>query len=404
MGAGCERSRVVLCGAARALDSCAPYILQASGMEGPDTVRVRAREGDEVEWSRKAARRAGTLKDQMDDAPPDDDVYPAPAVSAAVLRALGELCEPDYVYPSSLEQLSVPELLSLVEGANFLAVDQTAIAHAQRALAARLNGKSAEALCAMLGSAADFDSAEERAAALAEPMFMPAAAAAASTSSTAGSPALQPQASLLGVSDDSQEMALAMVDVGTLAELKGVSRSWCELSRRMLCSRLCLTMGQPPPGQLSDVTALNVECLAAGSRLWEATVAGRLLANLTRLHGYGFEVDVSAVRATQLPTQQVTRGQPLGGRALRSCITPVDGEPPTKLLLAAVACAAQGDVWSIPVRQLRENVILGALDLSSRDLGPTGARLLSCLLPCATTLVSLKYATWRPALPTVSSR
>ena len=375
-------------------------------MEVPDTIRVRAREGDEVEWSRKAARRAGTLKGLMDDAPPDDEIYPGPAVSAAVLHALGELCEPDYVYPSSLEQLSVPELLCLVEGANFLAVDQTALAHAQRALAARLNGKSAQALCAMLGSAADSGSAEERAAeraaALAESSFMPNDPS-GDTASTAEPLTAQSQPSIFGVSDDSMAVALAMVDIGTLVELKGVDHSWREHSRRELCSRLCRNAGQPSPTQLSDVTDLNVECLAAGGRLWEATVAGRLLPSLTRLHGFGFVVDVAAVRAAQLPNG-VTHAQTFGGRSLRGCITPEDGEPPIELLLAAVACAAQGHVWCIPVQRLRENIALGALDLSQLGFGPTGARLLSCLLPCATTLVSLKYAATRSALPTNSSR
>lgn len=368
-------------------------------MEVPDTVRVRSREGEEVEWSRKAARLADTLADQMADAPPENDVYNAEVVPSAVLRVLAELCEPDYAYSSTLEQSSVPDLLAVVNGANFLAVSPEALKHAQRAVATLLNGKSAEELCALLNTAADFGSAEERAAVLAEPIFVPAGeAAGAPTDSAAfpaGPPALQSQPSLLGVNDDSRELALAMVNVGTLAELKGVNRSWCELSRRCLCSRLSPNAGQSLPAQFSNITDLNVECLADCGRLWDATVAGRLLPSLTRLHGFGFVVDVAAVRTAQLPTG-VANGRPLGGHALRACITPSDGEPPLELLLTAVACAAQGVVWAIRVRELREDISLGALNLSSHHIGSTGAQLLSCLLPCATTLVSLKYAAARP--------
>ena len=353
-------------------------------------VRIRSREGEEVEWSRKAARRAGTLRNSMDDAaPPDDDVYPAEAVSATVLHKLRELCEPDYVYSADLEHLPVPELLGLIDGANFLAADQ-ALIHAQHALAAQLNGKSAEELRALLGVANDVYSVEERAAALAEAAFTPEFQPAVATGANyLEPPMLQRPPSLLGISDDSKEVALEMVDVGTLAEIKGLSQSWRAIARRVLCSRLCQRAGQPTPMQLDDVTDLNVECLAASRRLWEATSAGRLLPSLTRLNGFGFMVDVLAVRAAQLPAE-ADNHQALGGTALRGCITPSDGEPPLELLIAAVACAGQGTVWGIPVQQLRGNSAIGHLNLARRDVGSLGVQLLSCLLPCATTVASLK--------------
>ena len=36
--------------------------------DGQERVRLRAREGEAFEWTRRVARRAGTLKDMMDDA------------------------------------------------------------------------------------------------------------------------------------------------------------------------------------------------------------------------------------------------------------------------------------------------------------------------------------------------
>ena len=80
------------------------------------------------------------------------------------------------------------------------------------------------------------------------------------------------------------------------------------------------------------------------------------------------------------------------GDTLRSCIQG-EGDPPDELLLAAVACAASGKVRGVPVQQLREDDAIDALDLESFDIGVTGARLLGLMLPAATSLRSLKYAT-----------
>ena len=87
--------------------------------EGPERIRLRAREGEAVEWTRRVAQRAGTLKDMMDDAPTDDGVYPVPMIAAAELAMLREMCEADSM-PARLEQCSISELFRLVEGASFL--------------------------------------------------------------------------------------------------------------------------------------------------------------------------------------------------------------------------------------------------------------------------------------------
>ena len=87
--------------------------------DGQERVRLRAREGEAVEWTRRVAQRAGTLKDMMDDAPTEDGVYPVPTIAAEELAVLREMCEADSM-PERLEQCSISELFRLVEGASFL--------------------------------------------------------------------------------------------------------------------------------------------------------------------------------------------------------------------------------------------------------------------------------------------
>jgi len=73
--------------------------------------------------------------------------------------------------------------------------------------------------------------------------------------------------------------------------------------------------------------------------------------------------------------------------ALRGCVAG-EGEPPLELLLAAVACAASGEVLCIPVQQLREGDLV-ELDLSRRRISVDGVRLLVLLLESNSTLQSL---------------
>jgi hypothetical protein len=146
-----------------------------------------------------------------------------------------------------------------------------------------------------------------------------------------------------------------------------------------------------------------VECLNEAGRPWEVVVAGRQLPQLARLHGYGFVVDVQAVRDAYPPEAEDDDDEeedddeaPLGGDTLRSCIRG-EGDPPHELLLAAVACAASGTVRVVPVYRLREDDAIDELDLfdsPSRGLiGVTGATLLGLMLPAATSVRNLEYAT-----------
>ena len=368
-----------------------PTLTTIKMTDGQERVRLRAREGEAVEWTRRVAQRAGTLKDMMDDAPTEDGVYPVPTIAAAELAVLREMCEADSM-PARLEQCSISELFRLVEGASFLDAPG-ALNHAQCALATRLNGKRADELRELLGATDDFGSAENRVAALAEPAFSPGGQLSVATAgSAAGPPALQPQPSLSGmaVTDDAKEVALGMVDVGTLAELKGVSQSWLALARRVLCSRLSRCEGLPAPTQLAEITDLNIKVLVDAGRPWEAAAAGRMLPSLARLRWEGFEVSVAAVREVDLETPRQER-EFLGGRAkaaLLSCIEG-EGEPPLELLLAAVACAGSGEIRGIPVQMMRDDSV-SELDLQERNIGVEGGMLLAHLVPIMGALTKIE--------------
>ena len=175
-----------------------------------------------------------------------------------------------------------------------------------------------------------------------------------------------------------------------------LSGAWRARARRELCNRLCRREGQPEPAGVDSITDLDVECLNEAGRPWEVVVAGRQLAQLARLHGYGYVVDVQAVREADLRGEEEGDEEdevaPLGGVALRSCIQG-EGQPPDELLLAAVACAASGTVRGVPVQRLREDDAIDELDLRDSGIGDFEATLLGLMLPAATSLRSLEYAT-----------
>ena len=168
---------------------------------------------------------------------------------------------------------------------------------------------------------------------------------------------------------DERNAVLQEVDAAALCQLKAVSAAWCTHARRELCTRLCRYEG-------ASITDLDVECLNNAGRLWEVVIAGRQLPQLARLRGYGFVVDVQAVREADLgrdgwaPAPEQLDAPP-GGTALRSCIQG-EGDPPRELLLAAVACAASGTVRRVPVQRLREDDAIGSLNLDHAHCLPLG--------------------------------
>jgi hypothetical protein len=347
------------------------------------SVRVSGREGEEVVWSRKAARRAGRLTNWLDDLNPSEDtIFPVEETCATVLRTLGAMCDDDWS-ASCLDECSPTQLATLIEGASNLLAEQ-ALEYAQTAFACRLDGKCVNELRELLGAVDDFESDEERVAALAEPAFMP------------DSPMPQlTTAAALPVNDDAAEAALGKVGVATLIELKGVNRAWRALGRRALCSRLCRREGHADPRQLHDITELNLELLIEAGRPWEAARAGRLLLHLERLTGYGFVVDVAAVRQVKLDDDgreeeeeeeeqlpiPLLRGP--AKHALCSCVTG-EGEPPLDLLVGAIACAGSGRIRGISVQRLRADAFTNIewwFDLAENCIGPKGAILIASFIP-----------------------
>ena len=155
------------------------------GIDSSRRIRVRGREGEEIEWSRAAAVRSGRLSYWLNDIEsPEDDVFPIPNVSSAVLREIGVMCEADWS-AERLDGCSLAELATIVEGAIILDAE-LALGYAQAAFAKRLDGKRANELRLLFGAVDDFESdagprtraraqraRDERVEALAEPAFTP---------------------------------------------------------------------------------------------------------------------------------------------------------------------------------------------------------------------------------------
>ena len=110
--------------------------------------------------------------------------------------------------------------------------------------------------------------------------------------------------SLLAAAKDVLEAVLQEVNATALRQLKAASVAWRAHVRRELCNRLWVRLsrreGQPAPAGVDSITDLDVECLNEAGRPWEVVVAGRQLPQLARLHGYGFVVDVQAVREADI--------------------------------------------------------------------------------------------------------
>ena len=164
---------------------------------------------------------------------------------------------------------------------------------------------------------------------------------------------------------DVLEAVLQEVDAAALRQLKAASVAWCAHVRRELCNRLWIRLsrreGQPEPAGVDSITDLDVECLnVEAGRPWEVVVAGRQLPQLARLHGYGFVVDVQAVREAYSPEAEDDDDDeeeededdvaPIGGDTLLSCIQG-EGQPPhtsccSRLWPARRLGGCTGFLWS----------------------------------------------------------
>ena len=287
-----------------------------------------------------------------------------------------------------------------------------------------LSGKSADVLRMLLVAHDDLGD-QEKEAALKEASFTPPET---QTIIVARPSPLAHSVSLAmdeGADGEGNAMAcLKRCDTQTLLQLKAVSVSWQQRARRTLFGRLCSSQG-PRPQRLDDVEEIDVEELQYVGR-HEAVAAVRQMPNLARLRGYGFTVDLQALRQAALrgadsgpdgeedagsdgeedagsedeedTDSENKRAVPARGTTLRihhgadlrSCISP-SGEPPYKLLLVAMACAGSGVVLNIPVQRLRDDASLVVLELKSKNIGigEERAQLLAHLLSGNTTVTTL---------------
>ena len=230
-------------------------------------------------------------------------------------------------------------------------------------------------------------------------------AAASSANAALAPPVLGRSMSFALGSDDAIEAALKYAPVSMLCMLKDVSLAWRQRARHALCSRACAMNGTGPttPARREDITDLNVEFLIGAGRSCDVVAAARLLPGLARLHGYGYVVDVAAVRGAELRGGQVSGSLyddeavlvMLGGAALRTCITPAEGTVPRALLVAIIASLARGTVARVPVQMLREESTGAELDLRNKAIDWLGAALLALLLEKNQTLLELEYVAAR---------
>ena len=325
---------------------------------------------------------------------------------------------------AQLTCISPTELTAVLNAANFLAASNVLVAVA-RELCRRFLApdKSVDELRVALGvSKTESLRKDKQAAVLREPAFTPAAPYAAPSFSSRPQtrqcsrhlPVLQ-QSLLAAIDDDLLELVVHEADTATLCRLKAVSMPWLARARRALCARLCCREGHPIPTNTGNIESLNLEHLSAANRLDEAALAGCQLPNLTWLCGYGFEVDVAAVRKVEFDVYCITDDQraefswdgsednantrgSLNGDALRNCFSlePLRdgallccGMPPREMLLAAVACAGSGAVFGIPLQELREdggNIPIGELRFDDMNLtlsqdARDAAHLLALVMP-----------------------
>ena len=219
--------------------------------------------------------------------------------------------------------------------------------------------------------------------------------------------------------DDLIAQVVKSTDTSALCDVKAVSKAWCSRARQELHTRVCSYVGEDIDGAWN---ALDVQGLRRAGLAHQVVAAGRELRNLAWLHGYGFWVDVPAVRLALVsgPFRQCSatglsswdedasldslstlwRGP--GAAALRACFstptTALLGRPPRKLLLATLAFAGSGTLLGIPVRHLRHLRDVdeseadyndafdfegdhAELDLSDRTMNADGVKLLALLLP-----------------------
>jgi hypothetical protein len=379
-------------------------------------------DGEELQFSRDAVRRAGFLKDMIEHT--EGNVLRVERAAPPVSLVIAQLASTSHGEASlPLADVALEELVCAMEAANYLYASEAFKVLATE-LFRRADGLDVHALCEMF-CVRNEETIPQTAHALmlAEPLFEPEGDGApeessqeddkeSSSSMVAPPPLRHSVASQLG-SEDAIRAALEYAPTALLRTLKAVSSAWKLRARHQLCSRVCPLAARPlddagrpatVPKRREDVTAIDVEYLIGEGCPWEVAAAGQMLPGLTKLLGYGFTVDVAAVRQAELGAEgegdedhdedhdvRDTLSRVLCQEALRACIAPEEGEVPQKLLLAAVALAASGTIGGIPVQQLREGSVK-ELDLRDCHLGHVATRLLAMMLPINGALTKLSLA------------
>ena len=129
---------------------------------------------------------------------------------------------------------------------------------------------------------------------------------------------------------------LEQLDMLTLLNVKGVSKTWRTKARSVVWAWLCRREGQPVPASRVAVTDVDIEPFvkADGPDVAHVGEAMVRFPNLARMHAHGFVVDVAAVRG--LGPAPVFYGMQHVLQPVRGCIGG-EGEPPGGLLLAVRA-------------------------------------------------------------------
>ena len=380
-------------------------------------------DGEEIQLSRAAASRAEFLRDMMEDstgvvlcvelaAPPVCLVAEVLKHRAAAAAGMGG----EVTFPS-LADVAPEALMDATEAAHRLFASE-AFAALAKELFRRMEGlDDVEAVRQMLGVRDEEAIAKaDCASILAEPLFEPEGEAATSPeggvpSSNTGASAPPPLGCSMSIRLGSDDAILAVLEHAPtvlLRTLKVVSNAWKLRARHELCSRACPVAARPldaagrpatVPTRRDDIQGIDAEFLIHAGRPQDVVAAGQALPGLARLYGFGFTVDVAAVRQADLEidededededdVEEVLESV-LRLPALRACIAPEQGEVPRELLLAIIALAASGTVAGVPVQELREGGV-NELDLSFGGLGPASAQLIAMLLPVSASLTSVR--------------
>ena len=368
--------------------------LSPGGEDGSDVVLILGQE--QIHIDEATAMSFGSIKDALEASsgersscappslPPPSLIFPSTLGRRVVLpfdkrpiQTLLELQMQSMSDPESvrrdLAQLSVEERFELVGPVLYLDTPTLQQAVCGSVAASLDQCTTVSELCEALRTTSDL-SPEEQAAALSELLCAPASPVAAAASQPAVSRAVS-----MSTSEDGLIACLEQCAIPTLRLLKAISRRWASRARLVLASEAWCAQQQEV-----DLEWL----LAAGAEPWADVAAlGRVLP-LALLHGFGFAVDLEALK----------RAETLDLPRIKAAATGT-GNPPEELLLASAILTCGGasaatslklDGEELPVKQLSGVDPVESIDLTGKGLRFNSAVVIASLLTLNTTTKSLK--------------